>query len=70
MGREMEGGSKGRGCVYTYGWFMLRFDRTQPNSIKQLSFNKKLINLKKVILFCQFSILTGVLFQFQICLVT
>ena len=26
---------------------MLRFDRTQQNSVKQLSFNKKLINFKK-----------------------
>ena len=26
---------------YTYGWFMLRFDRKQQNSMKQLSFNKK-----------------------------
>ena len=31
--------------MYTYGWFMLRFDRKQQNSVKQLSFNKK-INLK------------------------
>ena len=29
-----------------YGWFMLRFDRKQQNSIKKLSFNKK-INRKK-----------------------
>ena len=27
--------------MYTYGWFMLRFDRKQQNSVKQLSFNKK-----------------------------
>ena len=27
--------------MYTYGWFMLRFDRKQ-NSVKQLSFNKKI----------------------------
>ena len=26
---------------------MLRFDRKQQNSVKQLSLNKKLINLKK-----------------------
>ena len=32
-------GRKGHG--YTYGWFMLRFDRKQQNSVKQLSFNKK-----------------------------
>ena len=30
--------------MYTYGCFMLRFDRKQ-NSVKQLSFNKK--DLKK-----------------------
>ena len=31
-----ERGSKGRGYMYTYGWFMLRFDRKQ-NSVKQFS---------------------------------
>ena len=36
-----EGGSKGRGHMYTYGWLILRFDRKQQNSVKQLSFNKK-----------------------------
>ena len=30
-----EGGSKGRGYMYTYGWFMLRLDRKQQNSVKQ-----------------------------------
>ena len=40
-GGRWEGGSKGRGQMYTYGWFMLRFDRKQQNPIKQLSFNKK-----------------------------
>ena len=25
--------------LYIYGWFMLRFDRKQQNSVKQLSFN-------------------------------
>ena len=29
---------------WTDGWFMLRFDRKQQNSVKQLSFNKKLID--------------------------
>ena len=38
-----EGGSKWRGYMYTYGWFMLRFERKQQNSLKQLSFNKKII---------------------------
>ena len=44
MGREMGGGFiGGRGYMYTYGWFMLRFDRKQQNSVKQLSFNKNII---------------------------
>ena len=30
--------------MYTYGWFMLRFDRKQQNSVKQLFFNKKWIH--------------------------
>ena len=39
-GREVqEGGSRGRGLMYTYGWFILKFDRKQQNSVKQLSFN-------------------------------
>ena len=33
--------------MYIYGWFMLRFDRKQQNSAKQLSFNKKKIKKKK-----------------------
>ena len=40
-GGRWEGGSKGRGYMYTYGSFRLRFDRKQQNSIKQLSFSKK-----------------------------
>ena len=36
-----EAGSKGSGYMYTYGRFMLRFDRKQQNSVKQFSFNKK-----------------------------
>ena len=55
LGREMGGNFKREGkCVYLfhvemnmYTWFMLRFDRKQQNSVKQLSFNKKLINLEK-----------------------
>ena len=39
-GGRWEGGSKGR-------WFMLRFDRKQRNSVKQLSFIKKIIKKKK-----------------------
>ena len=37
-GREVQ---KGGEYMYTYGWFMLSFDRKQQNSVKQLSFNKK-----------------------------
>ena len=36
-----EGGSKGRGYMYACGWFMLRFDRKQQSSVKQLSLNEK-----------------------------
>ena len=39
-GVRWEGGSKGRGYMYTYGCFMLRFDRKQQKLVKQLSFNK------------------------------
>ena len=36
-GRELQkGGDK---YIYTYGWFKLRFDRKQQNSLKQISFN-------------------------------
>ena len=42
-GGRREGGSKGRGHMYSHGRFMLRFDRKQQNSVKQLSFNKKII---------------------------
>ena len=28
--------------THTYGWFMLRFDRKQQNSVTQLSFNTKI----------------------------
>ena len=41
-GRRWDRGSRGRGYMYTYGWFMLRFDRKQQNYVKQLSFNKKI----------------------------
>jgi len=30
---------RGRGYVYTYGWFMLMFDKKQQNSVKQLPCN-------------------------------
>ena len=41
-GGRWERGSIERGHTYTYGWFMLRFDRKQQNSVNQLSFNKKI----------------------------
>ena len=41
-GGRWEGGSKGKGYMYTCGWFMLRFDRKQQTSVKQLLFNKKI----------------------------
>jgi len=42
VGREgrWKGVLKRRGYMCTYGWVMLRFDRKQKNSLKQLSFNK------------------------------
>jgi len=41
LGREM-GGSFKRVGIYVYLWLiLLRFDRKQQNSVKQLSFNKK-----------------------------
>ena len=43
----MGGKFKREGYMYTYGLFMLRFDRKQQNSVKQLSFNKKKINFFK-----------------------
>ena len=49
MGREMGEDSRGRGYMYTYGWFMLRFDRKEQNSVKQLSFNLKISKFLKFI---------------------
>ena len=46
-GGRWEGGSKGRGHMYTYGWFRLRFDRKQQFSVKQLSFNKIIIIIQQ-----------------------
>ena len=34
QGQDGEGVSEGRGYMYTYDWFMLRFDRKQQNSVK------------------------------------
>ena len=39
-GGGQDGGSGSMGYMCTYGCFMLRFDRKQQNSVKQLSFNK------------------------------
>ena len=33
------------------GWFMLRFDRKQQNSLKQLSFNRNKLKKKKILHF-------------------
>ena len=41
-GGRREGVSKGSEYMYIYGWFILMFDREQQNSVKQLSFNKKI----------------------------
>ena len=38
-GEEREMGRRGHG--YTYGWFLLMYDRKPQNSVKQLSFNQK-----------------------------
>ena len=47
-GGKWEGGSKRKGYMYTYGWFMLRFDRKWQNSVKQFSFSyKRYIKKKK-----------------------
>ena len=45
-GGRWEGGSKGRRDMYTYGWFMLMFDRKQQNSIKQLTYKNQSIKKK------------------------
>ena len=42
-GGRWEGVSKGKRYMYTYGWFMLRFDRKQQNYRKQLSFSSVLL---------------------------
>ena len=41
-GGKWERASKKRGYMYNYGLFMLRFDRKEQNSVKQLSFNKQI----------------------------
>ena len=49
MGREMEGVSRGRGHMYTYGWFMWMYGRNQPDN-KAIIFQlkNKLIEKKKI----------------------
>ena len=47
LGERWERVSRGRGYMYTYGWFMSRLDRKQQNSVKQLSFNLKINKLKQ-----------------------
>ena len=44
-----EGGSRERGHVYSYGWFVLMYGRDQHNIIKQLSSNsnKSILKIKK-----------------------
>ena len=39
-GGRWDEGSKRKGNMCTYGSFILRFDRKQQNSVKQLFFNK------------------------------
>ena len=47
-GGRWEGGPNARGYMYTYGLFMLRFDRKQQNSVRQFS---SLQSLSRVWLF-------------------
>ena len=37
--KRWEGGSRGRGHMYTYGWFTLMYGRSQHNIVKQLSYD-------------------------------
>ena len=46
-GGRWEGGSKGRRYMYTYGWFMLRFDRKQWNFFKAIILQSKNNNGKQ-----------------------
>ena len=45
--RGVRWGGRWEGGSYTYGWFMLRFNRKQQNSVKQLSFNKNKLKKKR-----------------------
>ena len=39
VGRDMGVGLGGRGHGYTYGWFLVMYDRKPQNSANKLSFN-------------------------------
>ena len=43
-GERYEGGWKGGGYMYTHGWFKLKFDRKQHNSVSNYPSIKKWIN--------------------------
>ena len=40
-GGRWDGGSRRKGHMYTYGWFILMYDKNQTNIVKKLSFNEK-----------------------------
>ena len=42
LGRRWEGGAKGRGYMYTYADHVEVWQKKNQNSVKQLSFNKKI----------------------------
>ena len=42
-----EGGSRGRGHMYTFGWFMLMYGRDQYNTVKQLASNENIFKTTK-----------------------
>ena len=46
-GGRWEEGLGGRGHGYAYGWFLLMDDRKSQNSVKQLSFNSKILKKRK-----------------------
>ena len=46
-GGRREGGSGGRGHMWTYGWFLSVQGRNQHNTVKQLSFSEKWIQFEK-----------------------
>ena len=39
------GCSRGRGCVFNYGWFILPYGRNHYNTVKQFSSNNKKQNI-------------------------